>query len=345
MSALSIVVPAYNAGSSLNDCLESLAVQKFQDLDIIVIDDGSTDDTLRIAQDWSEKDHRIRVISQTNQGTSAARNAGIEQAAGKYLTFVDADDMVTKETYSIAMSKMREDTEILSFGVSIDFLEEGYSKRQKLAESTPADSKENQIQNLFANDNFNYIWNKIYRRSLLGDSIRFPLSHNQGEDLVFNCLAFSNAVHIQGISDILYHYRKQSGATMVSRYTERSEYVLQAKKSALLTLLKSVDNPVFCDYILREYEVFTINLFLPGNNLSQSQRAAMIRKRICQPDAQTAIRKGHPAYFNGRLFRTISLSNSASFIAASYAFLNWAARTFRGFYHGIRRHTYQSDSL
>ena len=93
MNALiSVVVPVYNAQGYLSDCLESLTRQTHKDLEILVIDDGSKDESAALCRQWEKKDGRIRLIQKENGGVSSARNLGLEQARGEYVAFVDADD-------------------------------------------------------------------------------------------------------------------------------------------------------------------------------------------------------------------------------------------------------------
>ncbi len=91
---VSIIVPIYNIEKYLPSCLNSIIGQTYQDLEIILIDDGSTDNSGKIANDFAKKDHRIKVIHQKNAGQSAARNTGLAKATGKYISFIDADDEI-----------------------------------------------------------------------------------------------------------------------------------------------------------------------------------------------------------------------------------------------------------
>lgn len=91
---VSIILPCYNVAPYLDECLESLVRQTWEDLEIICVNDGSTDDTPDVLRGWAEKDARIRVIHQENEGAFSARNAGLDAAAGEYIGFVDPDDYV-----------------------------------------------------------------------------------------------------------------------------------------------------------------------------------------------------------------------------------------------------------
>lgn len=101
---LSVVVPVYNVEKYLRECLDSVVNQHYQNLDIICVNDGSTDGSITILEEYQKKDNRIRIITQENAGASAARNTGIDAALGDYIAFVDSDDFIYRSTYAEAMS-------------------------------------------------------------------------------------------------------------------------------------------------------------------------------------------------------------------------------------------------
>ena len=105
MKLVSIIVPIYNAQNYLNRCLDSLLAQTLEDIEIILINDGSKDDSLAICRAYEEKDSRIIVIDQKNAGVSAARNAGLDRASGQYVGFVDPDDWVEPDMYALMYEK------------------------------------------------------------------------------------------------------------------------------------------------------------------------------------------------------------------------------------------------
>ena len=96
-SLISVVVPVYNVKQYLDDCMHSIVNQTYENIEIILVDDGSTDGSGELCEEWKGKDSRIRVIHQENGGLSAARNTGIEHAKGSYIAFVDSDDWVSEE--------------------------------------------------------------------------------------------------------------------------------------------------------------------------------------------------------------------------------------------------------
>lgn len=97
--SVSIIVPCYNVAAYLDQCMESLAGQSMEDIEIICVNDGSSDRTAEILREWRDRDGRVRVIDRKNSGVSAARNSGMEAAAGKYIGFVDPDDVVERNMF------------------------------------------------------------------------------------------------------------------------------------------------------------------------------------------------------------------------------------------------------
>ena len=163
---LSIIVPVYNAAGWLRTCLQSLTHQTLQDLEIICVDDGSTDASLAVLQEHAAKDTRIKVIHQANAGVSVARNRGLDAATGEYVTFVDADDWVEKSTYEIALSAFTPEVELVCFGVTVDGGE--YPELEEYCNLIP--EGEMLVTPVVLSRMNASIWNKIYRTNLIRQS-------------------------------------------------------------------------------------------------------------------------------------------------------------------------------
>lgn len=122
---VTVVVPIYNVEKYLNECIESIVGQTYKNLEILLIDDGSTDSCPRICDEWAEKDARIRVIHKQNQGLGMARNTGIDNASGRYICFYDSDDYVDRRVIEKAYEKAEEySAEIVLYGLK-DFTDDG----------------------------------------------------------------------------------------------------------------------------------------------------------------------------------------------------------------------------
>lgn len=158
---LSVIIPVYSVESTLDCCVESVLRQHIDDMEVILVDDGSPDRCPEKCDEWAEKDSRIHVIHKKNGGLSDARNAGIDYATGEYITFVDSDDWLSEDTFPPLLKKMSD----------IDILEYSIADRLSLQERTYDNVEEYWLSEQAYTHT--YACNKIYRRSIF-DEVRFP---------------------------------------------------------------------------------------------------------------------------------------------------------------------------
>ena len=201
--AISIIVPAYNAEKSLRRCLDSIAGQSFQDYEVLIIDDGSKDATGTIADDYSSRDNRVKVLHKQNGGVAAARQDGINHVSGEYTLFVDSDDYILSDTlqemYSAATSQ-KADLVICDFNLIRNNKVE-YWKQQ------PTSVKwEHLLGDMFY---LCPLWNKLIRTSCFRDhGIHFIEGINAGEDHLFvlKILACNPSIRTAYVGKALYQY-------------------------------------------------------------------------------------------------------------------------------------------
>ena len=117
---VSVIVPVYNTAPWLRKCLDSIINQTYRNLEIICVNDGSTDDSASILDEYAAKDARIKVIHQANAGVSVARNKGLDIAVGEYVSFVDSDDWLEPETYERALNRMSDDVDMVWYGTAVE---------------------------------------------------------------------------------------------------------------------------------------------------------------------------------------------------------------------------------
>lgn len=169
---LSIIIPIYNVEDTLQRCLESVLVQVDETMEVVLIDDGSTDSSGQIAEEMTAGRGNCRLIHQTNKGLSAARNAGIEVATGDYLTFVDSDDFIAEGTYAalLAVLAAHPDYDILEYPALLY-----YGSRTKQRLLTFSDTTISSIRDYWLGGArlHSYACNKLFRRKLFAD-VRFP---------------------------------------------------------------------------------------------------------------------------------------------------------------------------
>lgn len=215
---ISVIVPVYNGEKYIKSCLESLVNQTLKDIEIICIDDGSTDNSFKILTEYENKYSNINVFRQENAGVSEARNQGISKSRGEYIAFVDIDDYIELNMYE-EMYKITKinDVEV----VMCDFLHEQIDGNKKGGNyNLPSNELLNKdyiiktiCPNLMFDGVYNPIWNKIYSRKLI-ERVKFimPRGIQYGEDLIFQLEIFDKIENIVFINKPLYHYIDRNGS-------------------------------------------------------------------------------------------------------------------------------------
>lgn len=241
---ISVVVPVYNVEKYLDKCIESIENQTYIHLEIILVDDGSTDSSGRICDSHAGRDKRIRVIHQKNRGRAAARNTGLENSSGEYLMFVDGDDWIDDKCLEEAYKLFKDETEMVIFrkrDIYADRVEDGGTgKSVCFVGSEPLEYY------IKGYDDFQVstaVWGKLYRSSLL-QNIRFD-EDRYYEDLMFitrvyavcrNCIYLDNAYYNYNIAtDNSITYKG------VIEYTFRDEIPLLNEKEVFLKNLGRED--------------------------------------------------------------------------------------------------------
>lgn len=231
-NTISVIVPVYNCEKFLDKCLHSIMNQNFKDLEIILIDDGSTDGSGKICDEWAQKDLRIKVMHQNNSGVSTARNVGIRIATGEYILFVDADDTLTNDAIQIFSSYSDSNYDLV-----IGSYNEVRNRIKKAIIRKNDEYDQNKIkQNIDDFDKFiSTPWAKLYRKSIITENnIRFNEKLPLGEDHVFNLEYCKYVNKCLIIDDIVYNYSLGGFASSIRYYENISELHM--------TLLKCYDN-------------------------------------------------------------------------------------------------------
>ena len=213
---LSIVVPIYNSSATIEECVGSLTSQTIDDLEILLIDDGSTDDCLEKCEKLASKDNRIRVFTKENAGQGIARNYGLDLATGEYVAFVDSDDTCTKAMYETLLRKAKDAGSDIVVGGYCDLLNGAVveSHPAGLMELRSKDEIDRYMADLVSTPGHDdsagciAVWDSVYRRLLIEENdVRFPSERDvYSEDLVFKlrALAFSSRVSV--VPNCLYEY-------------------------------------------------------------------------------------------------------------------------------------------
>lgn len=227
MKKISVIVPAYNIEEYLPRCLESIINQTYQNLEIIIVDDGSKDNTSKICDEYAKKDNRIIVIHQENKGLSGARNSALKIATGDYIGYVDGDDYIASSMYELMLASMEEnDADLAMCGyeqvgegaVKVEFSGENYVfSREEALDIYIQDNRTFHI--------YNSVWSKLFKRELV-HGIEFPLGRNS-EDIVYTGRALSGCRKCVFVDRPLYFY-----------ILDRSGSIMNVKNADSMTLEK-----------------------------------------------------------------------------------------------------------
>ena len=249
---ISIIVPIYNVGQYLDQCVQSLSSQTYQNLEILLIDDGATDNSPEICDRWGEKDARIRVIHKANGGLSDARNVGIRESKGDYVTLIDGDDWLDEQTCELALKgALEQNADIVMWPYVREFPNESKPKHlfdsDRLFERDEvknglarrmAGVLDNELRNPAEADSIVMACAKLYRGSILRDhglsfvDLKIIGTH---EDGLFNLEAFCFADRVLYINQYWYHYRKAIPGQLTRTYRKD----LYDQYQTLISMLES----------------------------------------------------------------------------------------------------------
>ncbi len=217
MAKLSVIVPVYNVEDCLDECLASLRSQTFGDIEIVCVNDGSTDRSREVLARCRDQDERITVVDQANKGLSGARNTGISMSTGEYVCFLDSDDKFEPNACERIVEELDKfGTEVVVFGAST--FPEAMTDPWMKQVLSPRDTRYNTFQSdlLFKESSTPYVWRVALKRSVLDRTrLAFDESLKFGEDQLFLFSLYPQAQGVQLVSDKLYLYRlSRSGSLM-----------------------------------------------------------------------------------------------------------------------------------
>lgn len=225
-STISIIVPVYNIEQFLDRCIDSIINQSHRDLEIILVDDGSTDNSGMLCDEWALRDSRIVVIHKRNGGLSDARNAGLKIASGKYIGFVDSDDWIAPRMYELLLDSISESNSDLA--VCAVLMKWDTGKEELLAPQINCilDSEEAQLELLRENILKQPVWNKLYKKNAIQD-IMFEAGKAH-EDVYWTYRVIGRAKKISVIDYVGYLYYQRNDSIMGMNYSTKRLDAIQA---------------------------------------------------------------------------------------------------------------------
>lgn len=282
---ISIIVPIYNGEKYVDKCLEMIINQTFKDFELIIVDDGSTDNTKKMCTKYAEKDPRIKLISKKNGGTWAARNKGIDESTGKYIIFLDCDDWYEDNLFMEMYENMKKNNVDLVIAGQTNVFVDKNGKTIKKTTVLPKD-------NLFKTKDAilgNYIllreeeigdilWNKIYKSEIIKKyNLKFE-NYKRGEDTIFNANYYQHIDRCLVIGKALYNYRIENANPVWLKYSENYLSIVSQENDTIINKLKEwgkYDNFAIeyqsTHFTYRIIEYF-YKLVYPGNTLSFKEK-------------------------------------------------------------------------
>ena len=237
MKKISVIIPVYNVEEYLDTCIYSVCNQTYQNLEIILVDDGSTDGSSQICEKWKEKDQRIIVIHKENGGLSDARNAALEICTGDYIGFVDADDWIEPTMYEVLINccmtknvkvsacRFRDITD------KEDIQKVWQKKEQKEPEKQQIDTQSFSMEEIFmayVKESefpriYHCVWSKLYCKDVIG-SLRFEVG-KKSEDIVFTTHIFTRIKEMGYVDAALYDYNRIRENSIMNKKNEEHVFV------------------------------------------------------------------------------------------------------------------------
>ena len=216
---ISIIVPVYNTEKYLHRCVDSILMQTYAKFELLLIDDGSTDNSGILCDKYAKTDMRIRVFHQVNGGVSSARKLGLENAQGEWITFVDSDDWIDENFLHTMYVNVTSEIDLIVTATSDKYLSQEEYVREILKRRVPPQ-----------------LWGKLFRKSVLKNSLSLPRNLYWGEDLISNVLVGLNLQNNVLLKDVvLYNYNinEVSVSTQRKSSLEYEEYFLEVLKSQM----------------------------------------------------------------------------------------------------------------
>lgn len=303
MMKFSIIAPVYGVERYLDECVQSILAQTYEDFELILVDDCSPDNCPAMCDEYARKDPRVRVIHHpVNQGLGASRNTGMSHARGEYLFFVDSDDYIAADTLKECVGALDAGVDLVVFGLTCVYQngqgETTWTEELNAQAMTAQCPRENAEAFIRLNQAriFPFAWNKIYRREFLESYAAAFEKTKLIEDFLFNIRVFSEAKQIQLMDRAFYFYRRPAHETLVSKYAP--EFFELSKRKYLLEKqfleacggdTKENNQVIMTSYIKHLISVVIRNRSASAN-LSQKQQIGLVRELLSDPVTQEVLK-------------------------------------------------------
>lgn len=283
---VSVIIPIYNGEKYISDCIESIRNQTYNNIEILLINDGSTDSTQQICENYEKEDNRIKLYNNKNSGVSYSRNFGINKATGEYILFVDCDDFIENNMIEVIVNKIHE----------FDYVAVNYKKyysEEKIVRNVKVTDCEYNKQsflgdfwNLYNCNIINSPCNKIFKTSVIKENnIKFRVEYNLGEDLIFNLEYIQFCEKFCVMNQYLYNYRYKLNS-LTTTFRKDKIYVQIELNNKIKKFL--IMNNHYFEQDKKEFEKNIANiiicniqeLFVKENNLNNTQVKEILKEYL-----------------------------------------------------------------
>lgn len=287
---ISIIVPVYNVEKYLPKCLDSLVNQTYKNIEIVCVDDGSTDSSGSICDEYAKKDARIKVIHKENGGLSDARNVGLETINGEYVMFIDSDDWIDKDTCDYCINTLKlYDVDLILWSYIREYKNNAKPKRLFMNESRYFDDQEIkekiflrcvglngvELRNVENMDSIVTAWGKLYKRDKI-NNIRFKATTEIGtEDALFNIYVMDNINSAFYIDRYMSHYRRDNVISLTSTYKSELYTCWQRLYDYIEAFIKEKD--LGDDFINALNNRIALGICGLGLNIMSSDKSAVMK--------------------------------------------------------------------
>jgi len=279
----SVVVPVYNSEAFLHRCINSIINQNYDDYELILVDDGSTDSSRKICEHYQRSYEQIYLICQENSGPSAARNRGIDSARGEYVTFVDSDDWVCEGYFETLCRAVADDRDLIIFGRLHEANNEMILTTFPAVELSDKQQLLTYLEENYLRGDIASCTNKVFSRRLLADgNLRFPEGTVVEEDLLFVLGAIDHCNTLRVIEDGLYCYNRREVGSVTTKYNPKKYDCKLAAYRKELALAKKWESlqleAIFHDNYLSCLSACINNLMYEACPLSRKEKLQEIRR-------------------------------------------------------------------
>lgn len=345
---VSVILPVYNTERYLQACIDSLCSQTMQNMEIIIIDDGSTDRSGLIADRAAEKDPRIRVIHQSNVHIRATRNVGLSFSKGKYVIFIDADDWIEPEMISSMYEAAESNNlDLVITGTTVEYTKEKRSVRfhvNQYLEASDLASVWKLYLRVKEEKLFAYSWNKLYKVQLLHDHNLLFQIESPFEDEPFNLEFLMYAQRIGVLNEAPYHYMRNDDASLVAIYKNdflesyRKKVAVYRRFFAYFKRDQEWINSFLRTDCFSTYCLYVHSLYKQNASLTRKQRVFLLKSEIYGDSFfMQKLSMLTPSNTYEKIFRALLLHTSPFVTDRVYTVLFFLRRHCESFYQYFRK--------